>query len=47
MRVQYKCSRLASHYQYLLEQVDSGNVVGLEDYQYLRRYFEKLAGHNV
>ncbi len=47
MRVRYECSRLASYYRYPLEQADSGDVAGLEDYQCLRRYFEKRAGHDV
>ena len=47
MRVRYECTRLASLYQYPLEQIDSGDVASFEDYQCLRRYFEKHAGHDV
>lgn len=47
MRVRYESTRLASIYQYPLEQIDSGDIAGFEDYQCLRRYFEKHAGRDV
>jgi len=46
MRVRYECTRLASHYRYPLERTNSCEIAGFEDYQCLRRYFEKHAGHN-
>ena len=30
-----------------MEQIDSGDIAGFEDYQYLRRYFEKHAVRDV
>ena len=47
MRVRYECTRLASQYRYPLERIDSCEIASFEDYQCLRRYFEKHAGHNV
>lgn len=47
MRVRHECTRLASHYCYPLEQINSCEIAGFEDYQCLRRHFEKHARHNV
>ena len=47
MRVRYECTRLASHYRYPLERINSCEIAGFEVYECLWRYFEKHAGHNV
>ena len=47
MRVRYECTRLASHYQYPLEKINSCDIAGLEDYRCLSGYFEKRAGRTI
>ena len=47
MRVRYECTRLASHYQYPLEQINSCDIADLEDYRFLWRFFEKQAGRTI
>ena len=47
MRIRYECTRLTSHYRYLLKRIDSHEIAVFEDYQYLQRYFVKHVDHNV
>ena len=47
MRVKYECSRLASHYQYPLEQINPREIKGFEDYRCLQQYFDKHVNHNL